>query len=361
MTILIIEDETDIRKTLQDILELNGHTVLAAADGAEGVKLAGQHPDLILCDIGLPGIDGYQVIQEIQQQPQVRDVPFIFLTARAGREDQRRGMALGADDYVTKPFTERELLDVIAARMRRQHTVRSRLEQLLKERQHEMFADWSHELMTPMSAVLGALQLLESEIETVKPEEMKELLQLVREGAERQHRLSLKLIRHFELQRLKEKPPTAGSRACRIEVVAAAAAQREANEEKRLEDLRLQLEPAEIAGSERLLTDAIAEVVANAFRFSDPGQAVDVSGRKLGANYRLEITDHGPGLTVDQRASVGAFIQFDRVRREQQGLGLGLSIARDTAAVAGGRLSLEDGPNGEGLKVIIALPCLAPH
>jgi CheY-like chemotaxis protein len=122
VNILIIEDEPAIRETLQFCLELNGHTVLAAEDGPAGVRLAAQQPDLILCDVGLPGLDGYGVIAAIQQLPACRDIPFIFLTARAGHDDLRRGMSLGADDYITKPFTQRDILDAIDARLRRQQT-----------------------------------------------------------------------------------------------------------------------------------------------------------------------------------------------------------------------------------------------
>jgi len=120
MKILIIEDEEDIRQTLQDLLEIHGHTLLAAAEGREGLKLAEERPDLILCDINMPGMNGYEVVAAIQQLPHCRDIPFIFLTAMADRAAQRRGMELGADDYLTKPCSERELLEAIAARVRRQ-------------------------------------------------------------------------------------------------------------------------------------------------------------------------------------------------------------------------------------------------
>ena len=85
MKILIIEDDEAIRETLRDFLELNGHTVLAAVDGEEGVRLAAERPELVLCDVGLPGKDGYEVIQAIHRLPGGGDMPFIFLTARADR------------------------------------------------------------------------------------------------------------------------------------------------------------------------------------------------------------------------------------------------------------------------------------
>jgi signal transduction histidine kinase len=83
---------------------------------------------------------------------------------------------------------------------------------------------------------------------------------------------------------------------------------------------------------------------------------VAVTGRCLGPTYRIEIVDAGPGMTPAQRESIGAFVQFDRQRREQQGLGLGLAIARATVAMIGGRFLLEDGPDQRGLQTVVELP-----
>jgi CheY-like chemotaxis protein len=134
MKILIIEDELEIRETLRDLLELNGHTVLVAIDGPMGVNLAAEQPDLILCDIGMPGMNGYQVITAIKALPAGQDIPFVFLTAWADREHQRQGMTLGADDYITKPFTQSDILDAIAARMQRLRPLRERILALLADR-----------------------------------------------------------------------------------------------------------------------------------------------------------------------------------------------------------------------------------
>src|SRR4051812_16336846 len=106
MKILIIEDQEDIRATLRDLLEINGHEVIEAEDGVQGVKLAAQTPDFIFCDMSMPNLDGRGVLNAIKEMPEIRDVPFVFLTANAERHHQREGMTLGADDYITKPFTE---------------------------------------------------------------------------------------------------------------------------------------------------------------------------------------------------------------------------------------------------------------
>lgn len=116
--VLIIEDNKEIRENSAEILELAGYKVSAAENGKEGVEKAMQNkPDIIVCDIMMPVLDGYGVLHLIKGNPELAAVPFIFLTAKAERSDFRRGMELGADDYITKPFTETELLGAIESRL----------------------------------------------------------------------------------------------------------------------------------------------------------------------------------------------------------------------------------------------------
>ncbi len=118
--ILIIEDEPFIRENLEDILSLEGFETLAATDGLVGIQLAQQAlPDLIICDIMMPYGDGYDVITALREAPQTEAIPFIFLTAKADRASLRQGMTLGADDYLTKPFTPQEVLESVRARLKK--------------------------------------------------------------------------------------------------------------------------------------------------------------------------------------------------------------------------------------------------
>jgi len=118
--ILLIEDNRDVRETTADILELADYNVTTAESGKEGVKLAQQNqPDLIICDIMMPGLDGYGVLHILSKKAATAGIPFIFLTAKSERADIRKGMNLGADDYLTKPFEEAELLDAVETRLRK--------------------------------------------------------------------------------------------------------------------------------------------------------------------------------------------------------------------------------------------------
>lgn len=119
-TILIIEDEPVMRRNVTRMLELDGFRAIAAVDGVEGLTLALRElPDLILCDVTMPGLDGYGVLQRLRSERATADTPFIFLTARGERNDMRAGMNLGADDYLIKPVTRADLLAAIAARFDR--------------------------------------------------------------------------------------------------------------------------------------------------------------------------------------------------------------------------------------------------
>jgi DNA-binding NarL/FixJ family response regulator len=125
-TILIIEDDAQTRENLQLILEMEGFRAISAEDGQKGAALARQElPDVILCDVSMPGLDGHGVLRELRTMEATNSIPFIFLTARGEKRDIREGMNLGADDYLTKPVDAEDLLAAIQSRVARQHAFQS--------------------------------------------------------------------------------------------------------------------------------------------------------------------------------------------------------------------------------------------
>jgi len=124
-TVLIIEDNNDIRENIVEILQLADYSVYEAQNGKTGVDLAIKHkPDIILCDIMMPELDGYGVLYILNKNPETAAIPFIFLTAKAERLDHRKGMEMGADDYLTKPFDDMELLNAIETRLKKNEAQR---------------------------------------------------------------------------------------------------------------------------------------------------------------------------------------------------------------------------------------------
>src|SRR5580765_7008214 len=118
--ILLIEDNDDIRSNTAEILELSNYKVIVAENGKIGVEKAIEHvPDLIICDIMMPVLDGYGVLHAVHKNDSIKNVPFIFLTAKSERNDFRKGMESGADDYITKPFEGIELLNAVEMRLKK--------------------------------------------------------------------------------------------------------------------------------------------------------------------------------------------------------------------------------------------------
>ncbi|MEC4892760.1 MAG: response regulator [Oscillatoria sp. PMC 1051.18] len=175
--ILVIEDAREVRLNLQEILESKDFEVIDAENGEQGIKRAQEElPDLIICDIMLPGLDGYDVLGELRKEPLTSTIPFIFLTAKVDRDDQRLGMELGADDYITKPCPPTELLSAIATRMKkhtaymesydlekkRAQALQKRVQELekLSNSQEELLNKLCEELRNPTSNINLAIKML---------------------------------------------------------------------------------------------------------------------------------------------------------------------------------------------------------
>ena len=131
--ILIIEDSSEMSENISELLTLAGYDVIRADNGRHGLELAkSKHPDLILCDIMMPDLDGYGVLRAIENLPELAGVPFIFVTAKSEKNDFRKGMNLGADDYLPKPFEGDDLLNIVAVRLKKGRQIRKMFENSLE-------------------------------------------------------------------------------------------------------------------------------------------------------------------------------------------------------------------------------------
>lgn len=137
--ILVVEDDLVLLENIKEILELNDYEVIAAKDGAEGLKAAAlEKPDLIICDIMMPKLNGYELKKELSESEDLSKIPFIFLTAKSSLEDIRAGMNLGADDYITKPFESTSLLEAIEIRLKRIKQLSGEDQEKLEEEEKDL-------------------------------------------------------------------------------------------------------------------------------------------------------------------------------------------------------------------------------
>lgn len=360
--ILIIEDEEALREALIDLLHFEGYQAVGAADGLAGLQAARErHPDLIICDIRMPLLDGYGVLLELSRSPETSSIPFIFLTAHASREYLRRGMTLGADDYVTKPFAHEELLAAIRTRLQKQTRVRAAYEQRIEHFREQLMHTLPHEFRTPLTAVLGYAEVLAADAaaNTLDPGRTLEMAQAIVQAGNRLHRLVENYLLYAQVEILKL--DEARLAVLRTQVTPHpdfeidSVCRREASLVEREKDLVVGGEPHAVATGEDTLRKIAQEVVSNAFKFSAPGQPVEVHYAPDRAHFAIQVRDHGRGMTREQIQQVGAYMQFNRKLYEQQGSGMGLIVARRLAELHQGWLHM-DTPADGGLQVTIRLP-----
>lgn len=337
--ILIIEDTRDLREDLVEVLALEGYQVLGAENGLIGLDLARQHkPDLILCDIMMPELDGYGVLEALRNDSEIATIPFIFTTARSERVSMRQGMVLGADDYLIKPFMVTELLDSVKTQLRKRAELNEAAERHLASLRESIATALPHELRTPLNTIMGFSEMLKSEAQRIKPDQIYLWAEHINDASYRLYRLFENYLFYVQLQvQGSEKISRRSNEALEeFTFFVETHAQHIAHNHQRLDDLEVTLEPVkDIFIMEKDLAKIVQELTDNAFKFSKKGQHVIVKGKCDDKQYSLSIQDFGLGLTQEKAQKAGAYMQFERWLREQQGLGLGLAIVKHLAQAYG--------------------------
>jgi two-component system, sensor histidine kinase and response regulator len=359
--ILVIEDEDDIRENLVELLDAEGYETIAAENGKQGLEIAiAQIPDLIICDLLMPELDGYAVLEILRQQPATATIPLIILTAKVSRGDIRLGMELGADDYITKPYTRAEVLGAIATRLEKKAARERECQKKIDDLRINLTVSLPHELHTPLNGILNCSQLLIDEADCLEPSEILELAGDIRLSAERLYKLVQNFLLYVQLELLETQPEKLAalrqtSKTDAAKEAIAAAAIKIAKQWDRESDLHLNLQDAVVLISRTKLQKIVEELLDNACKFS-PAKT-PISGISYCENHHfvLEISDKGKGMTAEQIASIGAYMRFERKLSSQQGSGLGLAIAKRVTELYGGRLEIDSIPN-QGTIVRVFLP-----
>ncbi len=357
--ILLIEDEEFFCDIVASMLEIAGYGVIVTHDGTAGLEAAkAQRPDIILCDVSMPGISGHDVLRELKSEPKLAGIPFIFLTGNAERKDVREGMQLGADDYLTKPFSEKELTNAIEACLAKKHALGRYFESRFDDVKMTVVKSLPHEFRTPMASILGFSEML-MEDSGIEPEQVREIGGLINKSGRRLHRL----LENIELMGqigLWENDP-----AMKAELQAApssnvldplrTAAERLMTDHERPGAIRISGNDLSVKMSSVHLARMLEEVLDNAMKFSAAEASVHVSIDEGETEGLIIVRDEGRGMTTEQLSLVSAFRQFNRAQFEQQGLGLGLVLASSLAKVYDGRLDITS-EEGRGTTVSITLP-----
>jgi two-component system, sensor histidine kinase and response regulator len=361
--ILVIDDEEYLREMVRMALAQKGYEVLDAENGTVGIDMARkQLPDLILCDVNMEKMDGYLTLSELRNTPATAAIPFILMTGMADHAGMRHGMELGADDYLPKPFTIDALYAAVEARLRKTQALREEAEKKLADLRGNLSMMLPHELRTPLNGILAYGEILAAEAATLPAQEVAEMGQIIHDSGKRLERLIENFLIYAQIELLGEDAEK--SAALRDKQTQSPAkliadhARAQAEAANRPDDLRLELADQPLPISEGYLAKVVDEVVQNAFKFSDPGKRVSVTLSDAPNRVVLSVTDQGRGFSTEHITKVGAYMQFERAIQEQQGLGLGLVIAKRLTELHGGTLSIQS-ERGAATTVEVSLPKVA--
>jgi signal transduction histidine kinase len=358
--VLVIDDDESYRQMVSSILKQSGFAVLDANNGNQGIELAQTHAlDLVICDVMMENLDGFGVLDRLRMDPATSTMPFIFMTGLTDKESMRKGMTLGADDFLVKPFTGEVLLSAVEARLTKHQELSDGAERKLTQLRTSISLALPHELRTPLTAILGFSDILADEKGTLSQAEIAHMGKAIL-------RAGLGLQRVIENFLIYAQIEVIASDARKVESLRKSQllhssklieplSRRKAESHKRLADLTLELSDGPVAVSAEYLTKIIEELVDNAFKFSEAGTSVHLTTSTNKDDFVLSIQDQGRGMSAQQLADLGAYMQFERRFYEQKGTGLGLTIAKRLTELHGGKIEFELNESG-GTNVLVYLP-----
>jgi two-component system sensor histidine kinase/response regulator len=343
--LLVIDDDDINREVIAKKLETKGYQIITADNGLDGLGAAKLHkPDLIICDINMPKMNGHELLSIVKTDPECSSIPFIFLTSNKEPGDVRKGMRLGADDYLAKSLTMDELYAAVETRLNKRKLLQKYYETQFDDIKTSIISFLPHEFRTPLNSILGFSELLH-ESSGLPEEEIKNISLVINRSASRLEHLLENLILFGQLQfwmndaekidKIRKESETI------VSDIFQSVAERQMVNHDRAGAVRLLAQNNMLRISSIHLTKIMEEIVDNALKFSPVGSVVTIGSTETEMEYQVIVRDEGRGLNQDQLRKISAFQQFERNYYEQQGAGLGLAITKTLTEIYGGSFSIE--------------------
>src|SRR5205823_6539658 len=271
-------------------------------------------PDLIICDINMPNLDGYGTLAALRENEATATIPFVFLSGASDKVNMRRGMELGADDYLTKPFTHKELMAAVNTRLEKQAEFQRHSEKKLDELRGNITLALPHELRTPLNGIMGLASLMMEDYATLPPEEVLESARYIHQSAMRLHRLIENFLVYSQVELMATESKKidinhTGDPLLSHEIIPTVAAT-VARRFERERDMVLELVPFSLLLPEQNLKKIVEELADNAFKFSPASTPVHIVTKVEDATFTLRITNAGRGMSAEQISKIGPHMQF---------------------------------------------------
>jgi two-component system, sensor histidine kinase and response regulator len=360
--ILIIDDADYILEATSTLLRFEGFEVYTASDGAKGIESAiNLRPDMILCDVSMPVMDGYGVLKKIRENSATKIIPFIFLTAFSDKSNHRAGMESGADDYLFKPFTRDELLSAIEAQFKKSSIIEEKFQEKVDEINRNITYSLPHEFRTVLNQVKGSAKYINNNYEVIQPDDLKELSNDILLSVQRLNKITENYLIYTKIESfassLEKRKQLRNFVTDEPGIIVTDIAQSIAVEYSRVEDLIMgkTLSDVKVEMSSDSFYKIISELIDNAFKFSNVGDKVTIDLSYDSELFFMMLKDEGRGMTNEQVLDVGAYMQFERKMYEQQGVGLGLVLSKKLIELHDGIFSIFS-QSGKGTEIKISLP-----
>jgi len=355
--ILVAEDDAEIRTGIKYLLAGEGFEVIEAEDGNKALEVLNSNKvDLIISDIMMPNKNGYDLLNEIQKDEQLTSIPFLFLTAKTSYEDFRKGMNLGVDDYITKPFKAYELLQAINVRLKKKHEIETKFESL----KSGVTKYVPHELRTPLVSIIGFSDLILNEYKENTPEDVVEMVERINVAGSRLLRTIEKFLIFTELKS-SIKYSNKDIPNCSLNEFSIARVFEDVNNKlfkiyNNKFTVNDKIAEKRLGITENHFQILLTELIDNAIKFSSPYETVKVNAKVLNDFYKIEIINKGKEFSESQIKKISEFVQFDRDEFQQNGNGLGLTIAKSILIINGGIMEINSKDNIS--KVVVKIPLL---
>lgn len=358
--ILIIEDEAPFREAIVFALEEEGHQVLQAENGAEGIRLARKHvPDLILSDVMMDSVDGYEALVALRQDQRTSEIPIILMTGKTDKEGLVHAIELGADDYLTKPFTIPELLEAIGIRFKKQEDQRRRVKEQSSDPRSFLTLGIPGDLRTPIAGILGFSKALTREYVEMNQSEIHELGRAIQKAARNLLRLAENYSILAQIEILEREPEKVRSlrslRTTDLKGAIEPIALDLAHHYERSPDLVMMIGNAPVACSQEYIGKIMFELVDNAMKFSSKEQKIQVSALPEPNRVAMIVTDFGHGMTREQIGDIQSYSGLSSRLTDDRHFGWGLVVAKKLSELHGGNLSLASAGAG-GMMAKVTLP-----
>lgn len=360
--VLLVDDNVELLGVVADVLKMNGLDCIMASSAEDALEtMKRERPDVIVCDVMMPDMNGHQFHQAVCENPDWCAIPFVFLTALSGAEEVRMGKSLGCDDYLAKPFDPDDLVAVIRGKLKSSRVRSNSAEMRFDTYRRRIINTLSHEFRTPLVAINTGTELLLDQHSQLEQDRVKYLLESIQRGGQRLQRLveDFMVIQQIESGVAAANAERYCSRHDLVEIVRHAVDQFQ--EYGGYSDFQLELIAEESCSAvvevyEVQVLDIINRLLSNAAKFGGEHGVANVRVYCKGDMVCVSIRDYGPGMSEDEFFSAReTFAQIDRERMEQQGCGLGLTVMHYFAELNGAEVICES-PEEGGLGVEIRFP-----